>query len=495
MTYSNHSDLQIQIIGGILHLTTLAIDIQPNKHAQAGFTAMIDSGSHFANLEKQLREETVTITDANQGVIFAGYIDRFEIQKENGLYQLTAQALSGTIKLDRQRKSRSFQDIGQSYLAIIKQVLQDTPQSDHISTVGINDLIAHPLIQYEETDWAFLKRLASHFGAMLIPETTEPRARFWFGMRQGKTQEGIFASTDYKVSKDFLAFVARGGQEKGFRESDFFTYQVSSSQNYPIGDKTTFQQKNVTICAKHIALEKGQLVYTYTLGFPKGFGLAHYGNHALQGASIPGKVLKCKDESLKLHLKIDPTQEAEQAFWYDYTPLTGNQLYDLPIVGSLVNLFFSNAQEASGRVIDCIRENGQTCSQTQNENNGYLTTEHGQTIALQSGALSFNGGKNTVALTDKTGLAMTTNQSISLNAGGQITIKGQTTKLTGKNKISLTQQKNNSQFIIENKFDTMGKRAHFATALASPADSPAKDSPNPVGTVYAIMSAIGGIVR
>lgn len=50
------------------------------------------------------------------------------------------------------------------------------------------------MLQYQETDWTFLQRLASHAGAALIPNTLSHRPQIWIGVPQTGKQiqlEGV----------------------------------------------------------------------------------------------------------------------------------------------------------------------------------------------------------------------------------------------------------------------------------------------------------------
>lgn len=80
-------------------------------------------------------------------------------------------ALTGSVCLDRKERKRAFQNPAQQYGSIVKQVLQNTQNSAYILTVSDQE-IAKPLYQYQETDWQFLKQLASSLGLSLVSDSS-----------------------------------------------------------------------------------------------------------------------------------------------------------------------------------------------------------------------------------------------------------------------------------------------------------------------------------
>ena len=83
--------------------------------------------------------------------------------------------------MDREVRSRSFQDVGRTYSQVAGQVCSEYSGGAAICTVGEDKTLGKPVIQYRETDWEFLMRMASHCGGVLVPETHRGLPRLWFG--------------------------------------------------------------------------------------------------------------------------------------------------------------------------------------------------------------------------------------------------------------------------------------------------------------------------
>ncbi len=91
------------------------------------------------------------------------------------------------------------------------------------------------VLQYEETDWAFLKRLASRFGSVLVPEVTAASPKVFFGVpecKQHKVERDVF----YRVRKTFHELDAK---KPGERAGSYVTYMIESLQYYALSDLIT----------------------------------------------------------------------------------------------------------------------------------------------------------------------------------------------------------------------------------------------------------------
>ena len=83
--------------------------------------------------------------------------------------------------MDQVKRSRSFQNVGQTYSEVAQRVASGCENGAVIPTVGLDKPLGVPVIQYRETDWEFLKRMASWCGGVVVPETHYAYPRIWFG--------------------------------------------------------------------------------------------------------------------------------------------------------------------------------------------------------------------------------------------------------------------------------------------------------------------------
>ena len=114
------------------------------------------------------------------GVLFSGFVEKIICKKENQFLQIEIEGISATERLDRYKKRQSFQNTGMTYRQVIHKVLTGQDQVRFRWNLKEDRAIGVPLIQYDETDWTFLKRLCSHFHESLFSDcrTRHPQKIF-----------------------------------------------------------------------------------------------------------------------------------------------------------------------------------------------------------------------------------------------------------------------------------------------------------------------------
>lgn len=124
--------------------------------------------------------------------IFCGVSSAFQVKRSGEVFIAKLTVATGTTLLDIVKKSRSFQDVSMTYQQLVYTVLSDTPKAAATFDKIANTPIGKPIIQYQETDWEFIKRLASMLGTQLLPDCTVPTPQFSFGV-PGYAAEAFWA--------------------------------------------------------------------------------------------------------------------------------------------------------------------------------------------------------------------------------------------------------------------------------------------------------------
>lgn len=262
-----------------------------------------------------------------------------------------------------------------------------------------------PLIQYNETDWEFLRRLTSRAESVIYCDTRVEEPKLYIGMPSG------YVNIDFLESKYSYGFSAqyyeRTEREEERDKSDYIFYDVDSYEDVNLGSKVSFQNRELRVCNKTARLNNSELIFSYRLGMEDLVTLKQYHNEMFVGMTLLGKVLSTKDETLRLHLDIDENQEESEAYDYEWTPETGNTMYCMPKVGTRISLYFKNINEESAIAVNCIRENSDSCPQMGNVNDRYLTTECNKQLYLKPDSMGLNSGESGMQLSLADGKAVT----------------------------------------------------------------------------------------
>lgn len=184
-----------------------------------------------------------------------------EIKEEKGYRIADIQAVSGTILLDQKKSNRVFQKKVQTYMGIASTVTADTEHSACILP-GSDMRTGGTLIQYQETDWRFLKRMASQLGLPLVPDTSYYYPRFYLGLPEGEKRElGVIISCDFCFDGRYYAVSGKCLVDR----EDFICYDVVTRTSLSLGDRVTYEGRELLVSRKKTELAGGEVIFTYRL--------------------------------------------------------------------------------------------------------------------------------------------------------------------------------------------------------------------------------------
>lgn len=156
------------------------------EHEKAKITGYIEEEKETSYLSQSQKETYVEISgvgeDGSEETLFIGLLDAFQIRSENELKIATVEVVSGTKIMDLVTKKYTFQDQNMTYRELLKVKTSIYPNSNFIMTKGEGEELKKLIVQYGETDWEFIKRLASHFQTVVVPESTKKGNYFYFGV-------------------------------------------------------------------------------------------------------------------------------------------------------------------------------------------------------------------------------------------------------------------------------------------------------------------------
>ena len=312
------------------------------------------------------------------GALFSGYPEKVEIKEERGYRIADIQAVSGTILLDQKKSNRVFQKKVQTYMGIASTVTADTEHSACILP-GSDMRTGGTLIQYQETDWRFLKRMASQLGLPLVPDTSYYYPRFYLGLPEGEKRElGEIISCDLCFDGRYYAVSGKCLVDR----EDFICYDVVTRTSLSLGDRVTYEGRELHVSQKKTELAGGEVIFTYRLAGNSYTWVPWEDNPDYTGMSFVGSIVGTQGEQVEVAFDID--KSAAGGNRYGFAPATGNLMYCMPQKGTKTALYIGNGDEAQGIATGCIRTNGSTCEGTTIESNGGLVLMAKEGIRLES---------------------------------------------------------------------------------------------------------------
>ena len=388
----------------------------PGEHARGNFRLLLSEneiGINSMNAPIQLLGQGNTA-----GALFSGYPEKVEIKEERGYRIADIQAVSGTILLDQKKSNRVFQKKVQTYMGIASAVTADT---DHSACIlpGSDMRTGGTLIQYQETDWRFLKRMASQLGLPLVPDTSYYYPRFYLGLPEGEKRElGEIISCDLCFDGRYYAVSGKCLVDR----EDFICYDVVTRTSLSLGDRVTYEGRELLVSRKKTELAGGEVIFTYRLAGNSYTWVPWEDNPDYTGMSFVGSIVGTQGEQVEVAFDID--KSAAGGNRYGFAPATGNLMYCMPQKGTKTALYIGNGDEAQGIATGCIRTNGSTCEGTTIESNGGLVLMAKEGIRLESmTGIAMQGMSDIMALYSE--------GASSLCVNGSVDMLGRRTSLAG----------------------------------------------------------------
>lgn len=376
-----------------------------------------------ACIRQDMEQEPIVIRPLNdQGQslrrLFHGIVTCMSVHCVRGVYTFELEAASHSYQMDIKRKRRSYQDIHRIYDDLVTALVRKYKYGDAIDTVSNYAKLETFVLQYDETDWAFLKRLASRFGSVLVPEVTAASPKVFFGMPEGK-QHKVERDVFYRVRKTFHELDA---EKPGERAGSYVTYMIESLQFYALGDLITLpigQGKELVVVRAVTTLTDGLLRTRYDLQAEQDIRYARYENDQATGISLTGTVLKVQQDFVQLQLDIDPKQDPAKACWFPvatrYVAEEHSGWYDMPEIGEQVELYLPTHREQDAYVTDSLRQQRHTNGQPNVkvwqhvQGSGVEMSEHELTLSTS--------GEFSITLHESSGITIDSPENVQIQGG------------------------------------------------------------------------------
>ena len=212
-----------------------------------------------------------------------------------------------------------------------------------------------------------------------MPDISYYYPRFYLGLPEGEKKElGEILSCDICFDGRYYAVSGRCTVDR----KDFICYDVVTGTRLSLGDRVTYEGRELTVSRKKTELVRGEVIFTYRLAGSSYTWVPWEDNLDYTGMSFVGPIVGTQGEQVEVAFDIDQTAAGGNR--YGFAPATGNLMYCMPQKGTKTSLYIGNGNEAQGIATGCIRTNGSTCEGTTIESNGGLVLMAKEGIRLES---------------------------------------------------------------------------------------------------------------
>lgn len=456
LTYEN-----LRIAGyDVERILSCRIQGEVNNHTQLQLEAILkeeqkDEAIHTTQEYHPI--EVYGIEDGEKTTLFYGVVTAIHIHVEDQVYTLQLEAKSYTYLMDIEKKSRSFQNLNRTYHEVIKEILDAYGDANYNLQIP-KDPIGELLVQYEETDWAFIKRIGSQYYEGIYPASEYEGIRFYVGLPQILT--GTMDLKEMRVKKDLNAYYEMKAEGlKEVKELDYIGYFWETEEIVRLGHHIETEGRKLYVKNFKYELEKSILKYTYELGMMNGLKQKKIYPMDLIGVSLEGKILVPQGDKVKIHLKIDQNQNQEKAYWFPYSTMSasedGSGWYCMPEVGDTVRVYFPTKHPKEAFAVSSVSiydlpQGGE--DRMSNPDVKYLRTIHDKEVRLapEGIRIASNGNQAVMKINRDGSISLYANKNIKVVAEENLHMKAtEDFIMTATEKIELSCDKGSKLILDE----------------------------------------------
>ena len=240
-----------------------------------------------------------------------------------------------------------------TYSQVFAKALEDQPQAEVMDCATNGAAISDLILQYEESGWEFLIRLASRFQTFLIPDACAGYGRVYFGIPEGEDEE-VLNTGEYQAVKDMGRYY-QVNLDGELLSQEIMKWQVRSERSFSLAQRVMFCDIETIVTRVCYETVKGELCRFYELSRKKGVLSVPQYNEKIAGMSIPATVKERSGNCVRVHFHIDPEYAACSNQKYFVYAIESSFIYCMPEVGSQVHIYFPTSDEGSAIGIHAIR--------------------------------------------------------------------------------------------------------------------------------------------
>ena len=305
------------------HILTLEMEENADSHGSLHMTAVVqeETAEQYVYTTAPMMPVTLSYLSetGSTKILCRGIVTNIQISCQGNTYYMDLTAKGKTCVMDIVKRSRSFQNPAMTVHQLIREVMSGYENSDCIIRIP-DEPIGRLVLQYQETDWEFLKRFVSHYGAVLIPDMVSEKTALFVGVpKNGETYTVNPCRYNLVKKVDEYLYVKRNRWPDAL-ETDFTVLQIQDYQIYRAGNRVQFRGIPLIIQSLRRILQDGILKNQYELRPERGLRGMELYNEQIVGASITGQVTDISRDKVMVQLAIDEAGRA--AWWIPYSTMS-----------------------------------------------------------------------------------------------------------------------------------------------------------------------------
>lgn len=430
-------------------ITKLKVIRELNEHAKLYISGIIDEENADKYVETADAESSISMSvkDEKNSVtnVFQGVVTNIQVNANKDVRTLEIEALSRTFLMDIKKKSRTFQNENSSYGEVFNIVNSGYNNLQMLDSITNGTKIDKLLVQYKETDWEFIKRLASHFNVPVVSECQLDDMKYSIG-NSGCSKTYKLDKFNYSIKKSLQEYKLKSENDiTNLDDINLISYEIITNKIMHLYNSVNFKGRSLYIYKSEMELVNGVISNKYILRDGKGIKVRKIYNNKIVGISLEGNILDTKNDVVKINLQIDGKQNKGGARWLPYSTVysspDGTGWYCMPEVGDSIRLYFPDNEEKNAYAISSTNLKSSNSQKRSDPSVKSIGTKYGKEVVMKPGAVEIIGNGNLLMrLTDDGGIEVKSNKKIVLDAKQDIEITGGgKVSIQGNSGVALTQ--------------------------------------------------------
>ncbi|KAF6628131.1 hypothetical protein H6F38_20125 [Paenibacillus sp. EKM208P] len=415
-----------------------------NEHVKVFLTGVL-TGTQMEEYTDHMEVGTKLVVsylndDQKQIVLFRGLVTQLRIKLVSNVAHLVAEATSYTSQLDEALHRQSFQNVKMKVQALLDHVLKSYPKANCTSRLK-DQLLQEFTMQFDETDWSFLKRIASRFGWGLIPDPVGEKPQFYFGLPDATSKDEL---------KQYNYSMTRKTKPGASKDDNLLYYKVQTTGakdiRLNIGDEIKFKGEVLHVLQSVAFIRHSALWHEYVLTTSDGMKQELILNEKICGMSLKSKVIGIEEDHVKVFFyemdKVKPNVKETCSFPHAtfYTSEGNTGWYCMPELFDFVDIYFPTKKEKDAIVTHSIRKRSKGGDFINDPSTKIFMTKYRKAIIFEKNEILITGNDDEVVirLLDDHGIELRSKKDIRVKADGNLMLNaGKTVQITAKDAIGL----------------------------------------------------------
>ncbi|MBR3770866.1 MAG: hypothetical protein IKL07_01215, partial [Clostridium sp.] len=320
-------------------------------------------------------------------------------------------------------------------------------------------------VQYKETDWQFILRMASEIKLSIIPEFS--REGIWYYLGVDESQIGKEIAYSRLCKRNDMGRFSRKVEMglTNLQTNDATYYSVTTREVLDLGQAVLIKGKKLYVYKAVSEWKEEQLIHHYDLRTKNSFLQNRIYNSKIIGASLSGSVSAISKDRVQVSLGVDSSNPNHGSHFFPYSTVyssaSGTGWYCMPEPGDSIRLYFPSAKEAEAYVLSSVHLDSSMTSKNQRNDpdTKSIRSVHDKEVCLAKDKLVLtNHDGMKVELNDKNGIIIESDKDVIIKAKENMKIEGEQQLKMIAGDTLLLNQGNAKLTLAENKITLSGAK-------------------------------------